>query len=187
MFTNDLQHEKLNTIAAFSSLNKQQETLHIEYILFLLTFQMFSTICYLYILFYVSYRAAKVNTHLFFRLTKCLMLLHLFGNLFCIFWQYVLITGANSHNFARKPQKVSISNAEKLQTPHLSVYSSFLFLYLFIEDQHMTHSSFAYYSIYLMAHVLLNETRKGNVIILSCKIPQRHGMKHKRNKSTTPA
>ncbi len=51
MFTNDLQHEKLNTIAAFSTLNKQQETLHIEYILFLLTFQIFSTICYLYIYF----------------------------------------------------------------------------------------------------------------------------------------
>ncbi len=78
------------------------------------------------------------------------MLLHLFGNLFSVFWQYILITGANSHNFARKPQKVSISNAEKSQTPHLSVYSSFLFLYLFIEDQHMTYSSFAYVSIYTL-------------------------------------
>ncbi len=62
MFTNDLQHEKLNTIAAFSTLNKQQETLHIEYILFLLTFQIFFHYLLFIYLFYVRYRAAKVNT-----------------------------------------------------------------------------------------------------------------------------
>ncbi len=42
----------------------------------------------------------------------------------------------------KKTQKVSISNAEKSQksqTTHLSVDKNFLFLYLFIEDQHTTH------------------------------------------------
>lgn len=59
MFTNDLQPENLNTIATFSSLNKQHEALHMENVFFLMNFSdflnifehIFHTICYLYIYF----------------------------------------------------------------------------------------------------------------------------------------
>ncbi len=51
MFTNDIQPENLNTIAAFSTLNKQHEALHIENIFFINISDFFSTICYLYIYF----------------------------------------------------------------------------------------------------------------------------------------
>lgn len=85
-------------------------------------------------------------------------------------------------------QKVSISNAEKSQksqTTHVSVDNrNFLFPLPFHEDQHTTHGSYAYLSIYLMAQVLINETQMGNIIISRCKIPQRHGMTNKRNKSS---
>ncbi len=43
---------------------------------------------------------------------------------------------------------------QKSRKPHIYQFSSFLFPYLFIEDQHMTHSSFAYFYIYLMARFI---------------------------------
>lgn len=61
MFTNDLQPENLNTIAAFSTLNKQHEALHIENFFFINISGFFHYLLFIY-LFYVCYRAAKVNT-----------------------------------------------------------------------------------------------------------------------------